>query len=542
MRKRPIPNPKYTIAISRRNFGRCTIRSEVYKPTYTAPQVSPESRPESTNSITDEDGVERNQESDVVSFYRSTAGLGGFDTTTGAGLVGSVIRRTPSRAKSPTAKRDDDNGDRAGELGIPWGAADEMEFEFGSESAPEEFDNFYEDIDEIDKLTMRSDSDQDRTSTITPSEKAAFQKIFSDIFARSQPGAMFGTDGLLEGERGESEVEGEGEESYDKMNEEKAGARETLNNIVGGAIQDQSREEMEAAIRRYPPALRGAAARAIGLRGRHPVAAAAEEAEQTIVAAEAKAAANADNLERLRKPESDRVEGLMRSAKTDFELWAVLEKEVFPLIAEMGLEEAPEEKKKTPAKKKAGKKSSHDQDDTLGVKSERLPVELDSLADRISPLEFYGPLYPSYLLLGLRLLNNSFVRPSPLTLAILPQIKSLGIISHVLGASTQLYNELLQISWYRHDNFRGVLSLLQEMEEFGLEWDTDTLRVIDDIINTQNIIRSGDRGATLKVLWSLPEFAPDRFKQWKRKIGKAVSKARSQDTPQMANWTRKTIV
>jgi hypothetical protein len=390
-------------------------------------------------------------------------------------------------------------------------------------------------------LTKRSDPDQDRTSTITPSEKLAFQKIFSDIFARSQPGATYGTDGHLEGERGEVDVE-EGEEGYDKMNEGKAGARATLNNLVGAAVQDQSREEMEAAIRRYPPALRGAAARAIGLRGRHPVAAAAKEAEQTIIAAEAKAAANADRLEQLRKPERDRVEGLMRSASTDFELWAVLEKEVFPLITEMGLEEAPKENKKTPAKKKAGKKASQVQDDTPDAQSEKLPVEMDSPVDGISPLEFYGPLYPSYLLLGLRLLNNSFVRPSPLTLTILPQIKSLGIISHVLGASTQLYNELLQINWYRHDNFRGVLSLLQEMEEFGLEWDTDTLRVIDDIMNTQNIIRSGDRGTTLQVLWSLPEFAPDRFRQWKSKIGKAVSKARSQNAPQMANWTRRAIV
>jgi len=140
----------------------------------------------------------------------------------------------------------------------------------------------------------------------------------------------------------------------------------------------------------------------------------------------------------------------------------------------------------------------------------------------VSALQFYGPLYPSYLLMSIRLLDRGFEQPSPLALSVLPKIKSLGPISQVLGASTALYNELLRVYWYRYDNFQKVLKLLTEMERSGLDFGKETLEVIQDIIGLQSKIARGERGKTLRLLWSLPEFAPNRFRAWKEQVEAAI--------------------
>jgi len=209
----------------------------------------------------------------------------------------------------------------------------------------------------------------------------------------------------------------------------------------------------------------------------------------------------------------------------------VMEEEVFPLIAKLGLEGT--EKKETPPKKH-GKKAKATKSSKTNPRKLVLPPEEEQIVQLepiihegqvVSPLAFYGPLYPSYLLLGLRLLDRSFAKPSPLTLSILPKIKSLGLVSHVLGASTQLYNELLIIYWYRYDDFRGALNLLSEMEQSGLNFNEETLEIVEDIRTMQARIARGDRGETLKALWSLPEFAPGKFAHWRKKIASMLTES-----------------
>lgn len=417
------------------------------------------------------------------------------------------------------------------ELEIPWGEAGETEVEdldfegFGFNEPREKpnANDYHEEADEIQTVTRKSDPRQNRNSTITPLEKIAFQKIFSDIFSRAQPATPYGMDGLLDKEPMESSGE---------VKSRTENARESLGKIVHLATQSRPQEEIEAAVNRYPPTLRPAAARAMGLTSQRPqsvkVKAETEAQEEN---ATIEPSVDDDKLEMLRKPERDRVEGLMRSATTDFELWTIMQKEVFPLISKLGLEEAPEEEE-APLKKKRGKKTS--QKGPAQDNLRQAPLALVSPVEEMSPLEFYGPLYPSYLLLGLRLLDRSFDRPSPLTLSILPEIKSLGIISHVLGGPTQLYNELLLIHWYRYDDFRGVLRLLNEMEQFGLNWDRETWDIVDNITRLQKAVRDGDRGVALKALWTLPEFAPGRFKPWKNKIEQTLAEGRPQDVRQLS--------
>lgn len=404
--------------------------------------------------------------------------------------------------------------DQHDELDIPWEEPENTELDDFDEDLSDSHGNeHHETVDEIENLTRRS-GPRPHQSTITPSERVAFQKIFSDIFARSQSASGLTPEGFLE------------EKEMKNADEISTGTAEDAERPAA-----HNQKEVEAAVNRYPPALRAAAARAMGLkleapREKQPERMPTPEAESEELAQQA---AEEEKLEQLRKPERDRVEGLMRAAQTDFELWAVMEKEVFPLISKLGLE-SPKAEEDTAPKKKGRKKTSSKTNSSSQKGAKQTAVALDSPVDGMTPLEFYGPLYPSYILLGLRLLDRSFARPSSLARSVLPTIKSLGLISHILGGTSQLYNELILIHWYRYDDFRGVLSLLSEMEQFGLSWDRESLDTVKQITRVQKFVREGNQGMALKALWSLPEFAPGRFVAWQDKIERALAEAETRST------------
>ncbi|KAH7382909.1 hypothetical protein BKA64DRAFT_683508 [Cadophora sp. MPI-SDFR-AT-0126] len=370
--------------------------------------------------------------------------------------------------------------------------------------------------EEIQDLTRKHGA---RDSTITDQERSAFQKIFSDIFKRSnRAGGSLGsttTSELFDNDPFEMESEPRNIGQ----------AKKNLGNILTSATQrnPQSRREMETALEKYPTALRAAAAKAMGY--------IEDESDVEQIKSSRNAVLDTEALEALREPERKRVEGLMNGANTDFELMEIMEKEVFSLISKLGLDDGPP--------KNAGAQTSLKGKKKKGSKNAKLSRKTDTVTNiepqekseattsepavgGVSPLALYGPLYPSYLLLGLRLLDRSFAKPSPLALSILPRIKSLGYISQILGGTTPLYNELLNIYRYRYDDFRGMLDLLHEMERAALEFDEDTLAIVRNTAKFQLSIYRGEKGNTMKALWAMPEFAPNGFRVWREKIVKAI--------------------
>ncbi|KAL3426132.1 hypothetical protein PVAG01_02923 [Phlyctema vagabunda] len=363
---------------------------------------------------------------------------------------------------------------------------------------------------EIENLTnIPREESQQLGTTITVAERHAFQRIFSDIFARSNRLPHFKPDGAIPPEevglQSHKTIQEKLEDLFPPVQAEEPNTKMSI-------------EEKALAISRYPPSLRPAAAKALGL------------ADETDF--EEDFENKPDPLEALREPERRRVEALMRAAKTDFELWAILEKEVFSLVGKLRLQDTEEEPPIVTkiAKKKSGrkpKKKKIAQPEAVEIEEKPFNHEeqirlLKEEEEHKYQLALLGPLYPSYLLLGLRLLDRGFAQPSPLTLSILPKIKSLGPISHVLGGSVAFYNELIRINWYQHDNFSKVLQLLSEIEESGLEHDGETLQVITEICNMQKKVQAGRRGYTLRNLWTLPEFAPAKFEHWRMKIQQAI--------------------
>ena len=375
-------------------------------------------------------------------------------------------------------------------------------------------DAFWDEENETEAWARRSVSRQDRQTTITPSERAAFKTIFENIRNKAKDTQRYGE---LDG-YGKFDEDGG---FYEKGMTSSPAARQTaqtkLDSILGSAISGLgwTREEKEEVVNRYPPSLRALAAKAIGLDfDEEHFEETPNQEEETM---------NNDLLEELRKPVREAVEAKMNAAETDVELWAVMEEEVFPLIEKLGLESAG--KKEDVPLQKHGKKEDSPEELVLATEEEQTsrfePIVHDGQV--VSPLAFYGPLYPSYLLLGLRLLDRSFAKPSPLALSILPKIKSLGLISHVLGASTPLYNELLIMHWYRYDDFTGAIRLLYEMVQSGLRFNRETLEIVENIMRMQSRVAKGDRGMALQLLWSMPEFAPGRFRYWQHKITKMLS-------------------
>ncbi|OJJ49206.1 hypothetical protein ASPZODRAFT_129619 [Penicilliopsis zonata CBS 506.65] len=90
-------------------------------------------------------------------------------------------------------------------------------------------------------------------------------------------------------------------------------------------------------------------------------------------------------------------------------------------------------------------------------------------------------LYPEILLAVLRSLTSNFPS-SPLISEFLTTIKSYGRTSAVMGASTGLYNELIQFYWRSCADVPAVTSLLRDMEVMGVEPDEATCGLLHSIV------------------------------------------------------------
>lgn len=376
--------------------------------------------------------------------------------------------------------------------------------------------NSYEERETYDPNSYRPGAPP-KESTITDSERQAFDRIFTDIYSRfkdrdhaaqqSKPKhaditAARDAAAALMDKAAKATTSGRTPLTFKQL--------ENVDDLV--LVQEKIRTEIE----KYPPSLRPSASRALVSVARKDIAQKGDE-----LVGEAKGQLDKlKQLEDLRKPERQRIEGLMTAAKTDLELWQVLEQEVFSMVDKFDLGQA-------------GQPSTGSETSSLEDPGSEAPPK-----PKVSQLSILGPLYPSHLLLGLRFLSSSFSQPSQLALSILPRIKSLGVISQVLGASTALYNELLRIQWHRHDNYEAVVNLLLEMENSGLEFDEETLKIVRGIRRTRLAVMEGEKGDVWKVLFSQrwPPFART-FTLWERKIKDEVA-ARSKELERRLGWTQ----
>jgi hypothetical protein len=387
-------------------------------------------------------------------------------------------------------------------------------------------------------------------STITPSEQDVFSRIFEEIAARNRARASAAAPSTPAPSKDDlastaqesavpfsppprfTEVDGL-EDETDEPNP--PSLRSTVNIIVQDAAEAQSNlrrqaqkpyeslhpleqtrtaSEWEKALLRFPRGLRDAARMALGTiaAGKEVqsfASARPDPDENTSI--EKRAGAEIDLLlnplaksvqnEALRREERNRVDAKLRAAKTDFEVWDILEEEVFPMVQKLGIAEAPSNTEPA-SNKRRGKRTKTDDKPRL-------------------PLHIYGPLYPAYLLNALRILDTQFARSSPLALHILPRVKELGPASWVLGVSTPFYNELARILWNRYGDPTAVFNLLEEMRVAGLYCDEGTRNVVQQIEQFLGSVSQGNWGPFLRELASLPEYefaVLPRIRHWLKTI------------------------
>ncbi|KAH0556165.1 hypothetical protein GP486_005903 [Trichoglossum hirsutum] len=362
-------------------------------------------------------------------------------------------------------------------------------------------------------------------STITDSEQATFNRIFREIMANTNPSVkrpqrpLGGTDEGWTPMTKERQLSAKPQD-YSDLDDIIASAVATAGSGVtaeqGGKMH---RLEVEA-VSRYPAALRAAAARASGLinigqAGQQQVGQHPDEDGTSEVMDEAKLKEfeqlqrNHRVVEAHRLAELVRVESRLRAAKTDFELWTVLEKEVFSLAKRV---------ERNARKMKSSSKQLKDD----------IPELPQDLGQNIPVLAVAGPNYPHTLLLAMRLLKHDFRAPA-LCLTLFQHVKALGSSSYVLGASTALYNEVLDVKWRQYHDLAGVVELLVEMQKNGVEFNDETEGVLAAIHRESGQVMAGLRGEGMKVIWRTPAMkgALAEIRRVKAQIRRAREEERS---------------
>ncbi|KAI0869525.1 hypothetical protein GGS24DRAFT_493702 [Hypoxylon argillaceum] len=377
--------------------------------------------------------------------------------------------------------------------------------------------------------------------TITPSERQIFERIFADIQARGLQPAVKDDGSIPPGASASRAARLIMQEAAIDAGQARR-ATVTAPAILSGAAKDRAK-----ALLRFPPQLRGAAAKAMEAITEQALK--VKSHDDAAYTADAAAAAEADfidddwhapahtfgravELEARRFGERTRIEGLITSASSDFELWDILEKEVFTMPARLGIvRDLKPKKPKHPEGRKRESAAMNDaepvaiHDAEPGLEASEVDTtsaspDPDSSPDDLHELSLYvhGPLYPAYLLLALRRLDTAFHTPSSLVFSLLPRIKELGLESYVLGVSTPFFNELLSIYWTRRGDLSGMLALLEEMQHCGLYFDNRTAAILNQVAAGVSSMANGTSGLG-RALMEMPEFEKvqrERIRHWHR--------------------------
>lgn len=195
-----------------------------------------------------------------------------------------------------------------------------------------------------------------------------------------------------------------------------------------------------------------------------------------------------DPLYQQQVAQKDRIEALLAAAKTDVELWNVLETELFSPIQLLDLD----------------KKTADFRLSTSGNSKEANKLAEDATINsyREDHVAIITYIYPIILRTALDHLTKSFPA-SILPFSILPRIKRLGRTSYILGASTTLYNGIINLTYKTYTDFHRVDELLQEFDPAGLEFDDQTLEILQAIERAGRRGLQGRDGVNMKIFWNM---------------------------------------
>lgn len=210
-----------------------------------------------------------------------------------------------------------------------------------------------------------------------------------------------------------------------------------------------------------------------------------------------------------------KVTNMLSSAKSDKEIWQVLETEVFSLVIRLNehirlLERANSIRARKPQRAKAEGKDIADVELEEGKEGkEGNPDEGESpTANAFMPkaipvdelLLILQRNYTEYCLVALRLFRKRY--PTSLYAQhILSTIRQRGPISYVLGVSADIYNEALFLQWTQFSDLHGMADTIEEMLNQGIEGNEVTIVLLKGIANQRLMDRRRERGRSVVREW-----------------------------------------
>lgn len=211
--------------------------------------------------------------------------------------------------------------------------------------------------------------------------------------------------------------------------------------------------------------------------------------------------ASASKLKKARLAERERIDTLLTSAKTDRELWETLHWEVFDRVRALDLDS-------TASKKRDSK-----------PRTSKTPSTIPAPTD---PKTLFAN-YPHHLLTALTTLRTAFPA-SQLPLALLPTIKSLGRSSYALGATTALYTLLLRTAWLQQSSYALITSLLTDMHNGAVEFSPEVLSVLDAVVKEFDMARSGRLGREMQMVYGMEQFGEGirEVRRWRAIVAERV--------------------
>ncbi len=205
---------------------------------------------------------------------------------------------------------------------------------------------------------------------------------------------------------------------------------------------------------------------------------------------------------------------MLDGANSDVEVWQVLEKEVFSLITQLDEHMKLVEKAKKANALHAAKvrKAEAEGKDIADVKLEKGDLTKKELSrtkltqtKAISIDNLFSILhrnYAEYCLHALRLFRRKY--PTSLYAPhVLSTIKQRGPISYVLGVSTEIYNELLFLTWTQYSDLHGMADTVEEMLNQGIESNEVTIALIKGIAKRRRMGMHEFLGPVVREWWAM---------------------------------------
>ena len=307
------------------------------------------------------------------------------------------------------------------------------------------------------------DTNASRHTTITGSERAAFEKLHKTFNGPSRP-----SKGLSEHELDQIADE------YYEDDDDNDGSSTSIDALFDAVLTTDTSAKNQQARRAK----------------RVPDLATLAEGILNPESAKNKGTSRTAKIRKLQEKERARVKSLLETAKTDKELWDVLEVEVFGMMRSMELDK--EDKGSNPSKQSRRRKAKGKPGQEKATNQDLLPSDPSILFANV----------PIHLITAARILRVNFPASS-LPFNIIPTLKSLGRSSYALGATTPLYKILIRAAWIQHHSYSQICALLQDMDNGGIEYDSGIVGILDAILNENKFMKTGRLGQGLQAILAL---------------------------------------